>query len=800
MIRSVGSGDSIAEIEHKISIEKSLLNGALEMYSQANPTVRQSISASIMETRQRIQYLESLLRSLKLNGSIHEPQFSPGTNSFEMIKYSSVVSADRVRFRLNEIVYRLEEEKRIRSGLETMLATTAGSSDRNRVKELQDRMTDSNARIIVLEQAKRRYDRLSVSSFLSDRPAGDTGKVTGNMKINIIRVCNLIGFTATNNEIIATIAIDGDVRYVSRRAANDWNETVEVRLDDAIEAEISVRSHPDSMLLGLTWFKLADLETDTKKRYPGGIPLIASDCEDTWIDLEPSGQLLMRTCFERKIIKKSDQVFRRHGVKKAYMKNGHKFYAATALLYLCAVCSQGSSAGTWWYQCQGCSYVCHAKCFENVITNCMAVHGMHELTPDMAITLASAFEELEQKRNMKEMEEAEIAEQSRRNNGSTKTSSVTFEFETFSNPNPRVSSYGYTKLSKPAIQKRGSSLNQLPQVPYKVQLGNFEILAVLGRGGFGKVLLVEEKKTGNMLALKAMKKDAILDVDKGSAALEKRIFQIASEYPFLVNMHSSFQDDTRLYFVMEFVSGGDLMCQIIENKKFTEARTKFYASEVLLALQFLHQQNIIHRDVKLENILLCSDGHIKLADYGTCKENMAFGVKTKTFCGTPEYMAPEILKSSSYTRSVDWWSFGVLIHVMLLGKYPFIGPDEKDILEGILAGNLVLPAVASPAFSSLLTGLLEVDPKKRLGGGREGGVEVQDHPFFAGTDWEALEQRKVRPPAKPNVKSEKDVSNFDTEFTDQPAELTPLNTLLEDEQQDAFKDFDFVSAWAGRRR
>ncbi|KAJ3357654.1 Serine/threonine kinase [Entophlyctis luteolus] len=353
MIRSVGSGDSIAEIEHKISIEKSLLNGALEMYSQANPTVRQSISASIMETRQRIQYLESLLRSLKLNGSIHEPQFSPGTNSFEMIKYSSVVSADRVRFRLNEIVYRLEEEKRIRSGLETMLATTAGSSDRNRVKELQDRMTDSNARIIVLEQAKRRYDRLSVSSFLSDRPAGDTGKVTGNMKINIIRVCNLIGFTATNNEIIATIAIDGDVRYVSRRAANNWNETVEVRLDDAIEAEISVRSHPDSMLLGLTWFKLADLETDTKKRYPGGIPLIASDCEDTWIDLEPSGQLLMRTCFERKIIKKSDQVFRRHGVKKAYMKNGHKFYAATALLYLCAVCSEGSSAGTWWYQCQG---------------------------------------------------------------------------------------------------------------------------------------------------------------------------------------------------------------------------------------------------------------------------------------------------------------------------------------------------------------------------------------------------------------------------------------------------------------
>ncbi|KAJ3196329.1 Serine/threonine kinase [Entophlyctis luteolus] len=354
-------------------------------------------------------------------------------------------------------------------------------------------------------------------------------------------------------------------------------------------------------------------------------------------------------------------------------------------------------------------------------------------------------------------------------------SRITPRFDQYSSPNSMVP--GYQDLSLPNIQKRGSSLNKI-QAPMEVKLSDFQMLAVLGRGGFGKVLLVEEKKTGNILAMKAMKKDVILDVDKGSAALEKRIFQIASEYPFLVNMHSSFQDNARLFFVMEYVSGGDLMCQIIESKRFTEART---------------------RDLKLENILLCSDGHIKLADYGTCKENMGFGVKTKTFCGTPEYMAPEILKSLSYTRSVDWWSFGILIHVMLFGKYPFNGPDEKDILRGISAGNLVLPMATSPEFSSLLRGLLEIDPKKRLGGGREGGGEIQRHAYFSGTDWDALAQRNVRPPANPSVKSDKDFSNFDAEFTSLPAVLTPVNTVLSNQQQDAFRDFDFVAAWAGKK-
>jgi classical protein kinase C/novel protein kinase C epsilon type len=150
---------------------------------------------------------------------------------------------------------------------------------------------------------------------------------------------------------------------------------------------------------------------------------------------------------------------------------------------------------------------------------------------------------------------------------------------------------------------------------------------------------------------------------------EKKCFLIANQqkHPFLVNLHSCFQTESRLYFVMEYVSGGDLMFHI-QKKKFTLSQGRFYACEVLLALKYLHENDIMYRDLKLDNILLTTSGHVKLADYGLCKFNMAYGVTTKTFCGTPEFMAPEILLVKPYTRAVDWWSFGVLIYELVLGK------------------------------------------------------------------------------------------------------------------------------------
>ncbi|KAJ3150499.1 Serine/threonine kinase [Geranomyces michiganensis] len=339
--------------------------------------------------------------------------------------------------------------------------------------------------------------------------------------------------------------------------------------------------------------------------------------------------------------------------------------------------------------------------------------------------------------------------------------------------------------------------------PTEVTLNDFSFLAVLGRGAFGKVMLATEKATQSLYAIKALKKEFIIQNDDvKSTKLEKRIFQAASaaHHPFLVNLHSCFQTDTRVYFVMEYVSGGDLMAHIQEKKRFSQARAKFYACEVLLALEYFHANNIIYRDLKLDNILMAPDGHIKVADYGICKENMPYGQTTRTFCGTPDYMAPEVLSSNRYGRSVDWWSFGVLIYVMLVGRYPFHGEDEQDVLDAILNDAVEYPSNIPKDTLSLLQGLMNKNPARRLGGGRLGAEEIKRHPYFLGVDWQAFMDKRVPPPWVPTIKHATDVSNFDPEFTREKAVLTPIAGVLSTADQNEFKDFTYVSDWANAAR
>ncbi|TPX64063.1 hypothetical protein SpCBS45565_g06148 [Spizellomyces sp. 'palustris'] len=350
-------------------------------------------------------------------------------------------------------------------------------------------------------------------------------------------------------------------------------------------------------------------------------------------------------------------------------------------------------------------------------------------------------------------------------------------------------------------QGPGSRPLRLPATD--VTLNDFDFLAVLGRGAFGKVMLATEKATQQLYAIKALKKEFIIQNDDvKSTKLEKRIFQAASaaHHPYLVNLHSCFQTDTRVYFVMEYVSGGDLMAHIQEKKRFSQARAKFYACEVLLALEYFHKNNIIYRDLKLDNILMAPDGHIKVADYGICKENMPYGQTTRTFCGTPDYMAPEVLMSNRYGRAVDWWSFGVLIYVMLVGRYPFHGEDEQDVLDAILNDAVEYPSNIPRDTLSLLQGLMNKNPARRLGGGRLDAEEVKRHPYFAGVDWQAFMERRVTPPWIPTIRHATDVSNFDPEFTREKPVLTPINSVLSATDQNEFKDFTYISDWAVQAR
>ncbi|BET00439.1 Protein kinase C terminal domain [Nesidiocoris tenuis] len=332
-----------------------------------------------------------------------------------------------------------------------------------------------------------------------------------------------------------------------------------------------------------------------------------------------------------------------------------------------------------------------------------------------------------------------------------------------------------------------------------ISMDNFRLLSVLGRGHFGKVILSQYKNTGEYFAIKALKKGDIIARDEVESLLsEKRIFEVANtmRHPFLVNLFACFQTEAHVCFVMEYAAGGDLMMHIHADV-FNQPRAVFYAACVVLGLQYLHENNIIYRDLKLDNLLLDTDGYVKIADFGLCKEGMGFGDRTGTFCGTPEFLAPEVLTETSYTRAVDWWGLGVLIFEMLVGESPFPGDDEEEVFDSIVNEEVRYPRFLSFESIAIMRRLLRKNPSRRLGSSERDAEDVKVQSFFLKINWEDLLMRRVRPPFVPTISSVEDVSNFDEEFTSEMPALTPPKdprTLTADEQ-DLFKDFTYMADW-----
>ncbi|GAA5886492.1 hypothetical protein JCM16303_001429 [Sporobolomyces ruberrimus] len=354
---------------------------------------------------------------------------------------------------------------------------------------------------------------------------------------------------------------------------------------------------------------------------------------------------------------------------------------------------------------------------------------------------------------------------------------------------------------QPQQQQQLQQKQQSPvanRVQRRIGLDDFNFLAVLGKGNFGKVMLAEEKKSSQLYAIKVLKKEFIIENDEvESTKSEKRVFLAAARerHPFLLGLHSCFQTETRIYFVMEYVSGGDLMLHI-QREQFTPRRAKFYAAEVLLALEYFHKMGIVYRDLKLDNILLTLDGHVKVADYGLCKEDMSFGKTTSTFCGTPEFMAPEIILEQRYGRAVDWWAFGVLIYEMLLGQSPFRGDDEDEIFDAILEDEPLYPIHMPKDSVSILQKLLTKDPSRRLGASEADAVEIKSHLFFKDTNWDDVFHKRIPSPFFPAISSATDTSNFDSEFTSEQPTLTPVHSTLSAQDQGEFAGFSWTANWA----
>ncbi|KAJ8043873.1 Ribosomal protein S6 kinase beta-1 [Holothuria leucospilota] len=331
----------------------------------------------------------------------------------------------------------------------------------------------------------------------------------------------------------------------------------------------------------------------------------------------------------------------------------------------------------------------------------------------------------------------------------------------------------------------------------KVSPQHFQLLKVLGKGGYGKVFQVKKisgTDSGKIFAMKVLKKAVIIRNQKDTAhtKAERNILE-AVKNPFIVDLHYAFQTGGKLYLILEYLPGGELFVHLEREGIFMEDTAAFYLSEILLAIEHLHTEGIIYRDLKPENIMLNAKGHVVLTDFGLCKESIEEGSMTHTFCGTIEYMAPEILLRSGHGKAVDWWSLGALMYDMLTGGPPFTGENRKKTIDKILKGKLNLPPYLTTEARDLIRKLLKRHVNSRLGSSPEDAAPIKRHLFFRHVNWQDVTARKVEPPIKPTLANEEDVSQFDSKFTKQTPVDSPDDTMLSESANKIFKGFTYVA-------
>uniref|UniRef100_A0A0R3VTT5 protein kinase C n=1 Tax=Taenia asiatica TaxID=60517 RepID=A0A0R3VTT5_TAEAS len=453
--------------------------------------------------------------------------------------------------------------------------------------------------------------------------------------------------------------------------------------------------------------------------------------------------------------------------KKFYHLKGHNFLARR--FNKNAVCSYCGDRiwglGQQGYKCNACKLLIHKRCAPSVDFYCGEVPPAHEVVRQRPVTVSGAGTE-------------EMLVSDGIPNNAFLSSSREMGRGTASERKGK-------QLTK--VEEDGVVIPQIPVKSEQVCLDHFKLLRVIGRGSYAKVFQVEYKPTSKIYAMKVIKKEIITDEeDIDWVQTEKHVFEIASNHPFL------------------FINGGDLMYHMQRQCRLHEDHAKFYAAEICIAMNFLHERQIVYRDLKLDNVLMDLEGHIKLTDYGMCKEGISETNLTSTFCGTPNYIAPEILRSESYSFSVDWWALGVLMFEMVSGRSPWEGigssnnPDqntEEYLFQVILTKPIRYPRSISVKASNILQRFLNKDPTERLGCAPNSNfADIQNQPFFASIDWVALEQKRVQPPYRPEATDDYNLIHFDPTFTNERVCLTPDDPeVIRAIDQSEFDGFEYLN-------
>lgn len=347
-------------------------------------------------------------------------------------------------------------------------------------------------------------------------------------------------------------------------------------------------------------------------------------------------------------------------------------------------------------------------------------------------------------------------------------------------------------INKKAPEKK--NVKNTPQSEHHYSLDDFTCIKVLGRGSFGKVQLVRCNQNGKLYAMKTMNKKLLEESDQVHATIIERDILLQINFPFLVSARYSFQTPEKVFLVLDYVSGGDLFNRIREEEYFNENRTRLYAAEICLALEYLHSLGYVYRDIKSDNFLIDTEGHIKLTDFGLTKNCMnKASDTTTTFCGTPDYMAPEMILDKPYTKDVDWWGYGVLVYEMLVGITPFYDDNPNNVYRSIVYDEPEYPNRMSQTARNFISRLLVKDPTKRLGYGEEDAAAIKKDPFFAGLNWEEVLNKRIEPEWIPKIQSETDTSNFDPRFTAENTGFSFEPGTVAPETQATFQGFTLTN-------
>ena len=346
------------------------------------------------------------------------------------------------------------------------------------------------------------------------------------------------------------------------------------------------------------------------------------------------------------------------------------------------------------------------------------------------------------------------------------------------------------------IESNNEEENEHP-LNIKLTYNDFQPIKLLGRGSFGEVILVRLKSTKKVYAMKILDKKILKMKKQQNHTKTERDLMVKINSPFIVNIKSAFQDDTNLYLVSEFMQGGDMFFHMHDGQIviFSHDKTRFYILELVLALESLHKNNMVYRDLKPENILLDSKGHVKLTDFGLSKILEDEDDKAFTLCGTPQYLAPEVLLKKGYDKMVDWWSLGCVMYEMLMGRLPFAIKRGMINLK-IYEKKIDFPRKISNEARDLIEKFLVVNPTERLGYGPNGTDDIKNHPFFNGVDWDLAIQKKYKPPFIPKLKNDVDLRYFDNCFTDEPIGGPKRKITIRDrdrEPSNEYKGFTYMA-------